>query len=317
MMPDTEISVPEVSVVMSVFNGANRLAASMVSILDQEGCDLEFIVVDDGSTDGSGSIIDDWAARDSRVRAIHLVRNGGLTNALIRGSSEARGQFIARQDCGDVSLAGRLAEQATALRLAPDAVMVAMGARFVGPGDEKLFEVVRPGTSLHEGLAARSLEELVGPPHHGATMFRRATYLAVGGYRPAFVVAQDIDLWLRLAERGRCVGLSHIGYLARMDAGSISSRRRQEQVRLAQLAIECAECRRRGMPDQHLIDDRALSRYQVSKRGALTRSERARFFYFVGSCLRRNDSTLARKYFRMAVAEQPLFVRALWRAIAG
>ena len=61
----------EVSVVMSVYNGASNLAASMNSILSQEGVSFEFIVVNDGSTDNTGEILDDYARRDARVRIIH------------------------------------------------------------------------------------------------------------------------------------------------------------------------------------------------------------------------------------------------------
>ena len=79
----------EVSVVMSVYNGASNLAPSMNSILSQEGVALEFIVVNDGSTDNTGEILDDFARRDPRVRVIHQ-KNTGLTRALIRGCDAAK-----------------------------------------------------------------------------------------------------------------------------------------------------------------------------------------------------------------------------------
>jgi len=131
------MSAPEVSVVMSVYNGAEHLETTLASILSQEGCEFEFIVVDDGSTDGTSRILDEWAARDSRLRIIHQ-QNTGLTRALIRGCAEARGEFIARQDAGDVSLPGRLAAQCACLRTHTDTVMVSSGACFRGPADEKL-----------------------------------------------------------------------------------------------------------------------------------------------------------------------------------
>ena len=81
---------PDVSVVMSVYNGASNLAATMDSILSQEGVELEFIVVNDGSTDRTGEILDDYARRDGRVRVIHQ-ENTGLTRALIRGCAAASG----------------------------------------------------------------------------------------------------------------------------------------------------------------------------------------------------------------------------------
>ena len=144
----------EVSVVMSVYNGASNLAATMDSILSQEGVEFEFIVVNDGSTDKTGEILDDYARRDDRVRVIHQ-ENTGLTRALIRGCAAATGEFIARQDAGDVSLAGRLALQLDVFRNNSNVVMTSCGTRFVGPGNEVLYEVCQAGDELHRGLQAR------------------------------------------------------------------------------------------------------------------------------------------------------------------
>src|SRR5882672_190526 len=75
---------------MSVLNGAEALPATLDSVLDQQDCDFEFIVVNDGSTDASACILDRRAAGDPRLRVIHQA-NTGLTLALIRGCNEARG----------------------------------------------------------------------------------------------------------------------------------------------------------------------------------------------------------------------------------
>ena len=107
-------SSPLVSVVMSVFNGGDYLQTALESVLDQEGVDFEFVVVDDGSTDGSAAKLAEIARRDARVRVIRQ-ENAGLTRALMRGCSEARGDFVARQDGDDLSCAGRLARQARVL----------------------------------------------------------------------------------------------------------------------------------------------------------------------------------------------------------
>ena len=137
---------PEVSVVMSVYNGASHLAATLDSILSQEGVELEFIVVNDGSSDKSGQILNDYAQRDSRLRIIHQ-ENTGLTRALIRGCDAARGEFIARQDAGDISLPGRLKSQVAVLRDREDCVFVSCWTDVVGPKGEFLYTSrgTRPG----------------------------------------------------------------------------------------------------------------------------------------------------------------------------
>ncbi len=110
------MSPPDVSVVMSAYNGSRDLAKSVDSILCQEGVNFEFIIVNDGSTDESPRLLEQYAAKDARVRVIHQ-ENRGLTKALIRGCAEARGEFIARQDVGDLSLPGRLANELKLIQL--------------------------------------------------------------------------------------------------------------------------------------------------------------------------------------------------------
>src|SRR5215471_8330953 len=144
---------PEVSIVMSVYNGASRLAATLDSILTQEGVALEFIVVNDGSTDTSGRILNDYASRDSRVRVIHQ-GNTGLTRALIRGCDAARGEFIARQDAGDTSLPARLKSQVDVLRKQQDCVLVSCWTDVVGPKGEFLY------TSRGTGVASNPIKLL-------------------------------------------------------------------------------------------------------------------------------------------------------------
>jgi glycosyltransferase involved in cell wall biosynthesis len=75
---------PEISVVMSVYNGNRHLSESIESVLNQRGIDLEFIIINDGSSDETGEVLAGFAERDRRVRIIGQ-ENTGLTKALIRG----------------------------------------------------------------------------------------------------------------------------------------------------------------------------------------------------------------------------------------
>ena len=308
------MSAPLVSVVMSVYNGADTLPETLRSVLEQTGCDFELIVVDDGSTDGSGDMLDRWSARDSRLRILHQ-ENTGLTRALIRGCAAARGELIARQDAGDRSLPGRLAVQHRYLSAHPDTVLVSCGTRFSGPDGETLYEVTRAGEELSEGLARLDVNRITSTPHHGATMFRRDAYGAAGGDRETFWAAQDLDLWLRLAELGGCWGLSPILYEARLEPNSISMCRRDEQFRAAALAIECALHRRNGQDESTLL----AAGYTQGGLGPASqaRQRKSDFYYFVGSCLRKRSPEAARRYFDLALKENPLFLRAMLRRYLG
>ena len=305
--------LPQVSVVMSVYNGAGHLSETLESVLNQQDCDFEFIVVNDGSTDATATILDNYAKGDKRLRVINQ-ENTGLTRALIRGCLEARGEFIARQDAGDISLPGRLNQQRVFLLNYPDAVMAACAVRYTGPLHERLYEVAKPMHELDDGLRQPDLNRLSGPPHHGGTMFHRAAYLRAGGYRSIFTVAQDMDLWLRLSELGSCLGMPMILYEARLEAGSISSRRRNEQFRLGALALECAKRRKAGLNDQLLIDAYVPL---VKGNAAINRFEKARFHYYIASCLRQHDRSAAKPYFLKALAENPFHWKALFRLMTS
>jgi glycosyltransferase involved in cell wall biosynthesis len=299
-------SGPEVSVVMSVYNGAGGLAATLDSVLGQQDCDLEFIVVNDGSTDSSGQILDQYAACDRRLRVLHQ-ENAGLTRSLIRGCDLARGEFIARQDADDLSLPARLKEQCEFLRGAAGAVAVASTVRFVAPAGEWLFDVTPP-PQVTVDLQTRHLRL---PPLFAAC-FRREAFLRVGGFRPTFVVAQDVDLWLRLLEAGVCNGLNRLHYQSTLTLGGISSRRRGEQLRLAALALHCARQRRLGQDDAALLA--AYSPKAVPRRAERGR-EQAAFHYFIGSCLRPHDPVAAKRYFELALRDNPFHMKALVRRL--
>jgi hypothetical protein len=296
---------PQISVVMGVRNGAADLTETMQSVLAQEGPSLELVVVDDGSDDATPSMLAGAAGRDSRVRIIRQNKLG-LTRALITGCAAARAPVIARQDCGDVSLPGRLAQQYAQFAATPGAALVSSGTEFIGPRGEWLYAVADTDATLLAGLD--DLDRPRGPSHHGACMFPAALYRAAGGYRAAFPVAQDLDLWLRLAERGPAVAAPGVLYRARLSPGGISATRRAEQQAFTRLIVEGARARRAGRPD--------LSAEVAARLGQQTnRPGRGAFAYFLGRVLEAREPQLARGYFKQALVERPLFPRA-WIALA-
>lgn len=294
---------------MGVYNAEGGFESTVASVIKQEGCTFELIVVDDGSTDGTSRALHQLASRDVRVRVVRQ-NNSGLTQALIRGCEIARGDFIARQDAGDVSLPNRLATQVAFLRAHPDTVMVACGVEFLGPHGEVLYTVRKPMRELDAGLRQTSLEKIVGPPHHGGVMFRREAYQAAGGYRSPFFVAQDLDLWLRLAEQGACLGMAEVLYRASLEPGSISSRSRPQQLALAALALQCRQARAAGADEAALL---AHAPQPTTSKGKPSGRELARFHYFIASCMRSRNSAAARSYYRAAVENNPLHLMALAR----
>jgi len=110
--------VPHVTVVMSVHNSERYLAEAIDSFLRQTFADFEFLIINDGSTDGSRPILAQYT--DTRIRIIDNDRNLGLSAALNRGCAAARGRYIVRMDADDVALPDRLEKQFAFMERAPD-----------------------------------------------------------------------------------------------------------------------------------------------------------------------------------------------------
>jgi glycosyltransferase involved in cell wall biosynthesis len=309
-------SLPQVSVVMSVYNGEQQLAGTLDSVLSQADCDFELIVVNDGSRDGSSALLKRYAAHYGRLRVFDQ-ENAGLTRALIRGCEEARGVFIARQDVGDISLPGRLAKQASALLDDESLSFVSCHSRFVGPEGEFLFTKSGNGVA-HAPIDIIDLRlpkgAIDGPSAHPSVMFRKDKFVQAGGYRPEFYFAQDWDLWYRLGTLGKFRMLAETLLQVQIDLGGISTTSRHLQEALAKLALQSLKLRLRGESDAGVLDQARLVRPQANKKSR--RPPASRGLYFVGECLRRNgDTERAGEYFWRAIRSDPASVKS-WVRLA-
>ena len=90
----------KISIVIPAYNIENYLGTTLDSVLAQTYSNIEIIVVNDGSKDGTGAVIDSYAAREKRIKAIHK-ENGGVTSARLRGVQEASGEWIGFVDGDD------------------------------------------------------------------------------------------------------------------------------------------------------------------------------------------------------------------------
>jgi glycosyltransferase involved in cell wall biosynthesis len=184
---------PKVSVLMPVFNALPYLADAIDSVLAQTLADFEFIIVDDGSFDGSRDLLEHYAGRDRRIRVLRNDTNLGIAETLNRGISECLGDYIARMDADDVSLPGRLQQQVELMDKSPDVGVC--GTWFTTIGEES--------TTYNHPLSDAQIKA-----HHllrdtaicHPTAFVRRSVLAASGinYRCDDVPAEDLWLWIRL-----------------------------------------------------------------------------------------------------------------------
>lgn len=240
-----ETAAPRISVAMAVYNNAPYLRQAIESILAQTFGDFEFLIVNDGSTDGSAEIIDDYARRDRRVRAIHQP-NRGLVASLNRLVVEARAPLIARMDGDDVSLPERFARQIAFLDCHPDHGVVGTSTHDI---DERgrLSENSDYHPLTHEDFLAR-LES--GPwLCHPSVMMRTDLVRAAGGYRGVYRHCEDYDLWLRLAPVTKlCTIPDRLLHYRRSDT-QVSTAHSAEQIVGAAAAWLAHEARAAGCPD--------------------------------------------------------------------
>ena len=304
------MTAPDISVVMSLYNNESSLKKTIDSILSQQGVQLEFIIINDGSIDDSTAIIEPYFSSDPRVKLISH-DNIGLTKSLIIGCELAQGRYIARQDAGDISLPNRLAEQFNVLENKPTTAMVSSATDFVTPNDEHLYTTRQSSNDARDGLKELDAKKLQGPPHHGSVMFRKSIYDQVGGYRKEFSVAQDIDLWTRLVEYGEHESLNNVLYQATVERNSISSTKRQQQFKTATFIVECIKARTLDMSEKEILEK--LHRYNLSVSNVTqnSRVSNSNYYYFLGSSLINKHPTASKRYFINAIIENPFNWRAL------
>lgn len=285
----------KLSVVLAVFNGAPALPATLDSILGQTERDFELLVIDDGSTDDTPRILADFASRDARVRVI-TQSNSGLTGALIRGCAETRAEVIARHDCGDRSHPERFARQ---LALLASADVASCATKFVDVDGDLLYLARADGDEVQRSLLHDDASRIHALPHHGSAMFRREAYTRAGGYRAEFRVAQDLDLWIRIAQNsGKFAIADDVLYDATIEPRSISGSARAAQVALTEIAVALRDGR--GSLDAAA----AVPSTPITARGE------AAALYFIGKCLLQQRNRKGLRYLREAIRRDPWHWRA-------
>lgn len=189
--------MPRVSVLMSVFNREKTVARAIDSILAQTFRDFEFIICDDGSSDGSLRILEEYAQRDSRIVVIRNEKNLGLPASLNRCLEVAKGEYVARMDDDDYSYPTRFQIQVDFLDERPEYAVVGTGRRTVD--DEGVW-------GIFNTACERSKADVFKGKNfsHPTVMARRAVFLEVGGYTDVVWTrcVEDYDLWCKIYKKG-------------------------------------------------------------------------------------------------------------------
>ncbi|MGE4506421.1 MAG: glycosyltransferase family 2 protein [Desulfovibrionaceae bacterium] len=194
--------MPAVSVTLPCYNAEATLPACLDSLLAQEGVDFEIVAADDGSTDRTGEIIEEYSHWDERVRPLSLP-HGGVARAAMAAIDASRGRYVARMDADDLALPGRLEAQAAHLDAHPGTGLVGCRVRFGGSrAKARGYSHYVDWTNAQRTAGAISLNRFVElPVPNPSIMFRRELVERYGGYEQGDF-PEDYDMLLRWLEAG-------------------------------------------------------------------------------------------------------------------
>lgn len=236
---------PAISAVLPVYNGEAYVREAVESILAQTFTDFELIIINDGSTDGSGSILSELAAHDPRIVLVERA-NAGLVSALNEGIKRARADLIARMDADDVAVPERFALQLARMRAEPELGVLGSFIRIV----DKTGRFIRQGDYPVTPAETASFLEHGSPLAHPTVMIRKEAVIKVGGYRKVFSHCEDYDLWLRMSELGYAIAnFPHPLLNYRMHGTNVSTVHREAQELGTLVARLAHRCRKAGLPD--------------------------------------------------------------------
>lgn len=235
---------PAISVLMPVRNGEAFLREAVESVLAEPQSDLELVVLDNCSNDSTPVILEQYAERDPRVR-VHRQEGDNLAGLLNRGFQLCRASLFARLDADDACVHGRLAAQVEFMTEHPEVVLLGGQALLVDEAGDEFATAEYPleDRELRAALTAGN------PFVHSAIAMSRSAFEAVGGYRENLDNAEDLDLWLRLSERGGLANLPQPVVKYRIHASQVSLRKQESQAVRTVAARLSAQARAAGRPD--------------------------------------------------------------------
>jgi glycosyltransferase involved in cell wall biosynthesis len=217
MTNSLQVDILQCSVIVPMRNAEKYIKATISNLLEQEDITFEIIVVNDKSTDNSEIIVNSF--NDNRIVLVQGP-GSGIAEALNTGYRLAKGEIIVRCDADDFLCDNyRLSRQYHWLKRHPDFDAVCGGFA----GMDELGNSI--GDFTFETLSKDITHELsMGSTrtHFGTYAIKSNLYKKVGGFRPYFTTAEDIDFQLRVSEHGRVMYLPEIVYIYRLHSSSIT-----------------------------------------------------------------------------------------------
>jgi glycosyltransferase involved in cell wall biosynthesis len=220
MRLNTSTRLPRLSVITASHNCSQYLSEAVGSVLSQTFSDLEMVIVDDCSSDGSFELAQSLAKEDARVSTLCMSCNSGPAATRNVGIQNARGAWLGILDADDVAMPRRFEEQFSLIDRHPELIMVSGNSVSINSAGCALRAHTYP--TDHEHLIRNLYHGKAFPPH-SSMMYRKDCVDAIGAFNVRFKRSQDYDLWLRLSEMGRLASVPQPVVKMRKHSSNISN----------------------------------------------------------------------------------------------
>lgn len=225
-----------VSVIMPAYNAERTLAEAIESVLAQEFRKFELIIVDDGSSDSTATIIERYARSDARIVILTNAPNQGISRSRNRALGVARGEYVACLDSDDVAEPSRLEQQLAFMSKNPDYVLLGSDLTIIDETSAIVGQRVYP----HGDHELRKALPRLNPFAQPASMFRAKLARKIGCFREDLPLCEDYDLFFRLAEHGKVGNLAQPLTRYRVSSTQSKTTRLHEMVRYTLLVQQWA-----------------------------------------------------------------------------
>lgn len=209
----------KVSIILPVYNGADSVSDSIDSVLNQTYGNLELIIVNDCSTDGTDQIIEKYAKQDARIIIIHNVMNQKLPRSLNVGFQAATGEYLTWTSDDNIYRESAIERMVYELEYDSDAGMVYTDYTFVN----ELENEVKTSVMVASAPETLRLRNVVG----ACFLYRHDVADMTGIYDPEMFLAEDYDYWIRIWSNTKCIVLHEDLYIYRLQPKGLTATRRE------------------------------------------------------------------------------------------
>ena len=240
-----------ISVLMPCYNAAEFIRESIDSVLNQTYSDFELILINDGSTDETQSIIDEYTSTNKIIRGI-TKENSGIPDTLNVGIEAAKGAWIARLDSDDIAMPNRFQMQIDYVGNHPEIILLGSGCIVI---DEYGNEIKKYSYGeTHQEIVRNMLRLKPFFPHSSALFFKNAAQ-KLGGYVTRFSEGEDLDLWLRISNTGAIACLPQSLIKLRKHANCVTVKKRKKYEIGGLAAVICDLRFKSGLTPPSKLDD--------------------------------------------------------------